>query len=96
LLNINRPNLEAVALDVSPTMLKAARDHFANDPNVKVVEYDFNYPLPSNMGYFDAVVSSFAIHHLSINASARYMKRFMIYLIKQGYFATLNTYHHHL
>jgi tRNA (cmo5U34)-methyltransferase len=64
LLNINRPNLEAVALDVSPTMLKAARDHFANDPNVKVVEYDFNYPLPSNMGYFDAIVSSFTIHHL--------------------------------
>jgi hypothetical protein len=40
LLNINRPNLEAVALDVSPTMLKAALDHFAYDPNVKVVEYD--------------------------------------------------------
>jgi tRNA (cmo5U34)-methyltransferase len=35
LLKINRPNLEAVALDVSPTMLNAARDHFANDPNVK-------------------------------------------------------------
>lgn len=64
LLKINRPNLEAVALDVSPTMLKAARDHFANDPNVKVLEHDFKYPLPSDLGYFDAVVSSFAIHHL--------------------------------
>ena len=33
----NRPDIEAVALDVSPTMLKAARDHFANDSKVKVI-----------------------------------------------------------
>ena len=65
LLKIDRPNMnEAIALDVSPTMLKAARDHFANDNTVKVVEHDFNFPLPNSLGYFDAVVSSFAIHHL--------------------------------
>ena len=65
LLKIDRPNMnETIALDVSPTMLKAARDHFANDNTVKVVEHDFNFPLPDSLGYFDAVVSSFAIHHL--------------------------------
>lgn len=63
LLKVDRPNLEAVAIDASPTMLKSAREHFANDPSVKIVNHDLSLPLP-DLGYFDAVVSSFAIHHL--------------------------------
>jgi tRNA (cmo5U34)-methyltransferase len=48
LLKIDRPNMnEAIALDVSPTMLRAARDHFANDNTDKAVEHDFNFPLPT-------------------------------------------------
>jgi len=58
-----RPDIEAVALDVSPTMLESARDHFANDQRVTFIAHNLSQPLP-NMGYFDAVVSSFAIHHL--------------------------------
>ena len=47
LIKIARPDIkEAVALDVSPTMLKAARDHFANDSKVKVIEHDLSLPLP--------------------------------------------------
>jgi tRNA (cmo5U34)-methyltransferase len=61
---IDRPNIEAVALDVSPTMLTAAWDHFANDTAAKVLEHDFDFLLPESLGYFDPVVSSFAIYHL--------------------------------
>ncbi len=63
LIKANRPDIQAVALDVSPTMLKSARDHFANDLMVEIIEHDLNQPLP-DLDYFDAVVSSFAIHHL--------------------------------
>jgi len=63
-IKVNKPDIEeAVALDVSPTMLKSAREHFANDSRIKIIEYDLSQLLP-DLGYFDAVVSSFAIHHL--------------------------------
>lgn len=63
LLKADRPHVKAVAIDASPTMLKSARGHFANDPSVKIVNHDLSLPLP-DLGYFDVVVSSFAIHHL--------------------------------
>src|SRR5215216_791399 len=63
LLKIDRPRASAVALDFSPTMLRAARERFAGDPNVAVAEHDLDQALPS-LGRFDAIVSSFAIHHL--------------------------------
>ncbi|MGB6591036.1 MAG: class I SAM-dependent methyltransferase, partial [Candidatus Nitrosopolaris sp.] len=46
LIKMNRPDIEAVALDVSPTMLKSARDHFAGDSRVKITEHDLSQPLP--------------------------------------------------
>lgn len=64
LLRLNRPDAEGVAADLSPTMLEAARTRFAGDPLVAVVECDLDAPLP-DLGRFDVVVSSFAIHHCS-------------------------------
>jgi tRNA (cmo5U34)-methyltransferase len=62
LLKIDRPAAQAVALDFSPAMLEAARQRFAGDATVAVVEHNLDECLP-DLGRFDAVVSSFAIHH---------------------------------
>lgn len=58
-----RPHAEFVALDFSPTMLSELHKLFGKDPSVRIVAHDFDQPLPT-LGRFDAVVSSFAIHHV--------------------------------
>jgi SAM-dependent methyltransferase len=58
-----RPAAAGVGLDGSEPMLEAARARFAGEQEVKVVGHDMAHPLP-DLGTFDAVVSSFAIHHL--------------------------------
>jgi SAM-dependent methyltransferase len=59
---LDRPQARGVALDFSPTMLEAARDRFRNNNNVQVIAHNLDEPLP-DLGRFDVVVSSFAIHH---------------------------------
>lgn len=54
---------QAVAIDFSPAMLEAARARFAGDSSVNVMEHNLDEPLP-DLGKFDAIISSFAIHHL--------------------------------
>jgi tRNA (cmo5U34)-methyltransferase len=56
--------IEAVALDFSPAMLEKVRRRFADERYVSVVEHNLDEALPS-LGKFDAVISSFAIHHLA-------------------------------
>ena len=64
LLRTERPNAEGVGLDVSPAMLRAARERFRDDGKVQVLRHDLEEPLP-DLGRFDAIVSSLAIHHVS-------------------------------
>lgn len=66
LIRLNKPNVEGIALDFSEPMLKQAKKRFEKDSKVKVIKHDFNSPLPAkDLGSFDAVVSSLAIHHLT-------------------------------
>jgi tRNA (cmo5U34)-methyltransferase len=58
-----RPRAEFVGLDFSPTMLATLRGLFAGDSAVNIVAHDLEETLPP-MVAFDAVVSSFAIHHV--------------------------------
>lgn len=63
LLQADRPELAGVGLDFSAVMLAAARERFAGDDRVELLAHDLGDPLPE-LGRFDAVVSSMAIHHL--------------------------------
>ncbi len=68
----HRSDVEFVALDISPVMLESLKDNFANDTRVKVIEHDLDESLP-DLGYFDAIISSFVIHHL------RHSRKYSLY-----------------
>jgi tRNA (cmo5U34)-methyltransferase len=63
MLQPDRPEMTGVGLDSSEVMLDAARERFAGQEHVELIGHDLSEPLPG-LGRFDAVVSSFAIHHL--------------------------------
>jgi len=63
LLHRERPAMMGVGLDFSELMLAAARERFAGDERIELVDHDLAEPLPE-LGRFDAVLSSMAIHHL--------------------------------
>ena len=56
-------DIEAVGVDFSPAMLDAVCARFAGDSSINIVAHNLDQPLPT-LRKFDAVVSSFAIHHL--------------------------------
>jgi SAM-dependent methyltransferase len=58
-----RPQAAGVALDFSAHMFDRLHDRFGGDARVTPLHHDLDTALPA-LGQFDAVVSSFAIHHL--------------------------------
>jgi SAM-dependent methyltransferase len=64
LLKIERPTVSCVAVDFSPTMLEAVKSRFQDDSTVEIIDHNLDETLPE-LDTFDAIVSSFAIHHLS-------------------------------
>ena len=60
------PGSTAVCVDLSKTMLAGAARRLPHNGTVDLVQLDFDRPLPEDPPFdrpFDAVVSSFAIHH---------------------------------
>lgn len=89
LVRIGKPNSEGVALDYSEPMLKEARKRFAADPNVKVIRHDLSVPLPPELGKFDAVVSSLAIHHCTHARKRKLFQEIFDLLNSKGVFCNL-------
>ena len=65
LVRMVHPQARGVALDFSDTMIELLQRRFAGDPSVGVVLHNLDLALPQFDVAFDAVVSSFAIHHLT-------------------------------
>jgi len=64
LVRLARPEADGVAVDFSGAMLRRLHERFAAEPRVTVLQHDLDDPLPPSLRTFDAVVSSFAIHHV--------------------------------
>ncbi len=89
LLRIDRPEFEGVGIDFSEAMLEAATRRFAADKRIKILNHDMNQPLPSSLGAFDAVVSSFAIHHCPDGRKRELYREIFEYLSPGGIFCNL-------
>jgi SAM-dependent methyltransferase len=86
LLKRDRPNLTGVGVDLSELMLDAARKRFEGDRRVELIQHDLAEPLPA-LGRFDAVVSSFAIHHLEHDRKRSLYGEIFDLLVSGGVFA---------
>ena len=85
------PDAEGVALDFSDTMLEQAKRRFCSDKRVKTVKHDLSLPLASlELGSFDAVVSSLAIHHLSDERKKQLYREVFLLLNPGGVFCNLD------
>lgn len=91
LVKLSKPNAEGVALDFSEPMLERARERFADDKTVRVIKHDFSFPLPAKeLGCFDAVVSSLAIHHLEHERKRQLYEEVFALLNPMGVFCNMD------
>jgi len=94
-----RPEAQFVAMDFSPTMLEALEKRFADSRpaqkdgasgSVSIVAHDFANQLPRlDLGRFDCVVSSFAIHHVSHERKRNLYAEIFDLLLPGGVFCNL-------
>ncbi len=83
------PGSTAVSVDLSEDMLRAAREQFAGNPDVTLVQHDLDDALDV-AGPFDAVVSSLAIHHVSDDRKPTLFAEVARLLAPGGIFANLD------
>jgi SAM-dependent methyltransferase len=88
LLATRRPETHFIGLDVSPTMLAAARARFDGNARVRILAHDLAHPLPV-VGRCDAIVSAFAIHHLEDARKQTLLAEIHERLVPGGIFANL-------
>ncbi len=88
LIKLAYPDVEAMATDFSPTMLERAADRFKDDHSVTVIDHDFGDSI-SHLGPFDAIVSSFAIHHVEDDRKQSLLREIFDSLAPGGVFANL-------
>lgn len=82
------PEATGVGLDFSPAMLQRARERFAANNRVSLVDHNLQTPLPE-LGTFDVVVSSFAIHHLEHHRKRDLFAEIFRFLRPGGLFCNL-------
>lgn len=82
----DRPERAGVGLDASEPMLAGARARFADDRRIELIRHDLSAPLPE-LGSFDAVVSSLAIHHLEHPRKRSLYREVFELLVPGGVFA---------
>jgi len=82
------PSAQGVAVDFSDTMLEKFAQRFAGRECIKIVRHDLSQPLPE-LGQFDAVVSSFAIHHLDHPRKRALYEEVFALLLPGGVFCNL-------
>jgi cyclopropane fatty-acyl-phospholipid synthase-like methyltransferase len=70
-------------------MLEKLRARFAGVAHVQVLSHDLADPLPPSLGGFDAVVSSFAIHHVDHARKRSLYAEIFSVLTPGGVFANL-------
>jgi tRNA (cmo5U34)-methyltransferase len=88
LLKIDRPSATGVALDFSPVMLEKAKDRFKDDNSIEIISHNLDDSLP-DLGEFDAIVSSFAIHHVTHERKQSLYTEIFDRLTPGGVFANL-------
>jgi ubiquinone/menaquinone biosynthesis C-methylase UbiE len=90
LVKLNNPSINGVALDFSDPMIEQAKQRFTNDKNVTIVRHDFSLPLPAKqLGCFDAIISSLAIHHLTHSRKKQLYTEIFNMLNPKGIFCNL-------